>query len=432
MAGFSDWFSNQLLLAHSSPLLMVCFLVLSSWANLYHLCWLRLINPSDKPFDLGVTSASNRTVGFTFLIVSTLLKATWFGAWVQILVITWFCDRKWKPQRSSRDIMQVDLNIWQNAMESSRGRWIPYDEERRLRQCFYPACRGRLSDRAYHCRRLRRDLPVYDHYCTFLKAAVYLRTIKPYLYVAVFLPVDAVFSLAVSVFALANYQVPAVPFASSVVMGALLAMLVTLMLTYDRIWLLAFKNGIGPERTTPAWVLGFKYHERGETRLHLQLFQDRHPWDLGISENLHQVLGRHWWQWLFFWWQPERVSRYGKYGGRDLPYADWVIRYRTDFLMVPLVHVAIDDGPGASPSHGQARVHRRLQRSTRSSSHTSDAPAPVTPAPASPALPAPAAAPAPPAPAAAPAPPAPAPPAPAAARSGRRRFEFSFSGGSSQ
>ncbi|RYP05260.1 hypothetical protein DL764_003921 [Monosporascus ibericus] len=386
MAGFPAWLSNQKLFAHSSPFLMVCFLVLSPWANIYHLCWTRLINPSNKSFDFGVVSASNRTVGFTLLVMSTLLKATWFGAWVQILVITWFCDRKWKPQMSSRDIMQVDWNIWQDTMESSRGRWIPYEEG--------------------------RDLPVYDHYCAFLNAAVYLRTIKPYLYVAVFLQVDAVFSLAVSVFALANYQVPAVPFAISVIMEALLAMLGSLMLTYDRIWFLAFKNLVGPERLTPAWVLGFKYDERGETRLHLQRFEGRDPWDLGISENLHQVLGRHWWQWVFFWWQPERVFLYGRYRGRDLPYADWVIRYRTDFLMVPLVHAAIDDGSGASPSHGQAPVYRRLQRSTRSSSHTSDDSTPAAPTPAVPASPAPAL------------------PAPAAARSGRRRFEFSFSSNS--
>ncbi|RYP08185.1 hypothetical protein DL765_008885 [Monosporascus sp. GIB2] len=298
--------------------------------------------------------------------------------------------------------MQVDSHFWNDAMESSRGWWIPYEEERRPRRSIYPACRARLSDRVYHCTRLGRDLPVYDHYCTFLKAAVYLRTIKAYLYVAVFLPVDAVFSLAVSVYALARYQVPAAPFAGSVILGAILAMLVSLMLTYDRIWFLAFKNVIGPERLVGAWLLGFKYDERGETRLHLQTFEGRHPWDLGISENLHQVLGRYWWQWLFFWWQPERVSRYGKYAGRDLPYADWVIRYRTDFLMVvPLVHVAIDDG--AFPSHGDAPVHRRRQRSTRSSSHAEE------PAPASA---------------------APAPPAPAASRDGRRRFEFSFSSSS--
>ncbi|RYO96953.1 hypothetical protein DL766_001241 [Monosporascus sp. MC13-8B] len=328
MGGYPAWFSNQWLFAHSSPLLMVFFLVLSSWANLYHLCWRHLVHPLDTSVELGVQFSSNRAAGLALLIMSTLLKATWLGAWVQILVITWFCD------------------------------------------------------------------------------PVYLRTIKAYLYVAVFLPVDAVFSLAVSVYALANHQVPAAPFASSVIMGAILAMLVSLMLTYDRIWFLAFKNVIGPERLTRAWLLGFKYDERSETRLHLQTFEGRHPWDLGISENLHQVLGRHWWQWLFFWWQPERVSHYGKYAGRDLPYADWVIRYRTDFLMVPLVHVAIEDGPGAFPSHGQVvPVHRRRQRSTRSSTHAEE------PAPASA---------------------APAPAAPAAARDGRRRFEFSFSSSSSQ
>lgn len=108
----------------------------------------------------------------------------------------------------------------------------------------------------------------------------------------------------------------------------------------------------------------FKYELNGETRLHINQFDGKHPWDLGTAENLRQVFG-HWWQWPFFWWQPERVSRYGRYADRDLPYADWVTRYRTDFLMPPLTHVTIDES-GASSRHEQ-EPRRRQQRSSASS-----------------------------------------------------------------
>lgn len=110
----------------------------------------------------------------------------------------------------------------------------------------------------------------------------------------------------------------------------------------------------------------------GETRLHLAGFQGKNPWDLGAQENLRQVLGRQVWQWFFFWWQPERVSRYGQYGDRDLPYADFVLRHRTDFFMSPLTHVAIDDGFGvASSSHGQASTTRRRQQRSSAASRSS-------------------------------------------------------------
>lgn len=161
----------------------------------------------------------------------------------------------------------------------------------------------------------------------------------------------------------------------------------------------------------------FKYADsRGNTRLHLASFQGKNPWDLGIEENLRQVFGRQLWQWFLFWWQPERVSRYGQYGDRDLPYADFVVRHRTQLLMTPLTHVAIDDGfRVASPTHGQASTTRRRQQRSSAASHsslqhssdqrrsdrssTSHAEEPATPA---------------------------VPTAPAPAQPSRRRYEFSW------
>ena len=113
-----------------------------------------------------------------------------------------------------------------------------------------------------------------------------------------------------------------------------------------------------------SWFLVFKYQDRqnGETRLHIKDFKGPHPWDLGFAQNLRQVIGSRWWEWLFFWWQPERVRRYGHYSDMmDLPYADWVLRYRTEFLMPPLTGVVIDDS-GACPSPRQAASLRRQQQ----------------------------------------------------------------------
>lgn len=66
--------------------------------------------------------------------------------------------------------------------------------------------------------------------------------------------------------------------------------------------------------------------------------------------------------------QPERVSRYGKYGDRDLPYADFVVRHRTEFLMAPLTSVTVDDGSGTAasltPVEAAHTARRRQQRSS--------------------------------------------------------------------
>ncbi|RYP36708.1 hypothetical protein DL767_003270 [Monosporascus sp. MG133] len=365
-----------------SHIWIVLFLVFSAFSNLYYFCWLQLISSAPASlFTPDPTLASDRVLGLSLFVISAFLKATWVGAWVQTLVITWFCDRKWRPPRSSKNIMQVEPSNWNDARESEKGPWIPYDQDRRPRRGeVWGGCNLRISDRVYHCTRLGRCLPVYDHYCDFIKAAVYLRTIKAYLFVLVFLSLDAVFSIAIAIYALARYQLRFAPFAISVIVAALVVIGGVAYFTWDKIWLLACKNC---NRVDPEWHLVFKYDHNGQTRLHIQKFHGKHPWDLGIWENLHQVFGRYWWQWLFFWWQPERVSRYGRYADRDLPYADWVTRYRTDFLMAPLINVAVD-APGASPSHGQAPPHRQQQqvnrreqqRSSGSSAHHAEGSAP--------------------------------------------------------
>ncbi len=201
--------------------------------------------------------------------------------------------------------------------------------DRRPRYC-PKGCDFRLSDRVYHCTDLDICLPVYDHFCPFLQCVVYLRTIKLYLFVLIFLPVDCLMSVALSIFALAKFEEVVVPHVCMVMLGALMIIFVTYAWTYDKFWLLAGRNCTAPEKgNNREIILAFRYKNR-ETRrdmLHLERFVGRHPWDLGTWENLHQVLGRHWWQWFLFWVLPERVARYGRFGVCDLPFADWVVDY---------------------------------------------------------------------------------------------------------
>ncbi|EMR66896.1 hypothetical protein UCREL1_6102 [Eutypa lata UCREL1] len=319
-----------------SPIFLVAFLVFSSWAVLYKLCWLQLLVPADL-LGMGFDTADYRGIGIALLVMFAIIRITWVGAWVQILVITWFCDRKWKPSRTCKNIMQVDSMAWQDAEWSPfKGSWIPYEE------------------------------------------AVYLRTIKAYLYLLILLPLDVVLSFVVSAVALARYQTLVIHLTITVILSGFMIVPMVVFWTHDKFWLLACKNCTFPEkdisRTVPRlWTLVFKYADsRGNTRLHLASFQGKNPWDLGIEENLRQVFGRQLWQWFLFWWQPERVSRYGQYGDRDLPYADFVVRHRTQLLMTPLTHVAIDDGfRVASPTHGQASTTRRRQQRSSAASHSS-------------------------------------------------------------
>lgn len=163
-----------------SPIFLVAFLVFSSWAILYLVCWLQLIVPGGSiGLDLGMDMATigNRSLvsdqlpsflpyeiverylngslgilmqGIALLVMFAIIRITWVGAWVQILVITWckclptsesnltfiinpirnaVCDRKWKPSRTCKNIMQVDSMAWQDAEWSPfKGSWIPYEE----------------------------------------------------------------------------------------------------------------------------------------------------------------------------------------------------------------------------------------------------------------------------------------------------------------
>ena len=91
-------------------------------------------------------------------------------------------------------------------------------------------------------------LPVYDHFCTWLKAAVYLRTMKAYVYLLVFMPLDAVFSLIISTVAMSRYGVNVLPFTLSIIVSAMMVAFCSVNWTHQKLRLLAFHNCVNPER----------------------------------------------------------------------------------------------------------------------------------------------------------------------------------------
>lgn len=111
---------------------MVLFLVLSSWVNLYWFCWRQLINFS-LPAGIGLqleTETGGPFLGWLLLITLGVFRFTWVGAWVQMLVITWFFDRKWRPPTTCKNIMQLEVDSLWRTRESDRGPWLRYEESK--------------------------------------------------------------------------------------------------------------------------------------------------------------------------------------------------------------------------------------------------------------------------------------------------------------
>ncbi|KAI8634706.1 hypothetical protein F5Y19DRAFT_469765 [Xylariaceae sp. FL1651] len=309
------------------PFWLVLFLGFSTYSNDYRFAWKVLIRPGPFGYDFSVNA--NVPLGFAFLIVSTILKVYWFGSWVQCLVLTWLCDRKWVPNKSSKNsIRQVDDRVFPDLSSSDSIR--------------------------------------------FEEVTIYLRTIKLYLFTILFLTLDGLFTLVTSITALAWPHQPAVtPFVVSVMLAGIVIAYVagdTAHMQFDRL----LRRNVTAAEDKKLIHLAFKFRSpgpNGEWRL-----LPRHlinPWDLGFEGNWRQVLGQHWYQWLVPFWSPERVSRYGKYGGLgDLPWGQAVRDFQSDFLSAPLVGVSVGE-PGSSSTHvegpsrrGQARsdVSRRSQQ----------------------------------------------------------------------
>ncbi|KAI4601141.1 hypothetical protein KJ359_012328 [Pestalotiopsis sp. 9143b] len=237
------------------------------------------------------------------------------------------------------------------------------------------------SDRVYHDDRSGRCLPVFDHFCEWLCIAVYLRTMKPYLYVLALLPVDLFATSILIVVALTTSPMGTTParFFAIIALPVLLLAVVCAKSSLTQWKHIAFWNETRhqPRRELLAYKITF-LNDRHFSYIYET---EGNPWDLGQAENIRQVLGSKWWMWLLFFWQPERVAKYGRYKPAfDLPFSVNVLQMRGTILTyanepVPVARPTLSEAPtttraqgrrrasASSPSHGEGSSSRR--RNTR-------------------------------------------------------------------
>ncbi|KAI8633908.1 hypothetical protein F5Y19DRAFT_471166 [Xylariaceae sp. FL1651] len=361
---------------NGGPFWLIVYLGLAFFSINYCYCWAQLMvtRETEIGFDFQLAQSNWRT-GLALFIISIVLKAMWFGAWIQMLAHTWIWSRKWKPPTSpsNKTIMQIDPGLLGYGE-------LPFHELLTPRVC-PKGCRFEkkgnpeetyswLSDRAYHCTDLGRCLPVYDHYCKYLRAALYLHTQKAYINLNLWVLLDTLFTFVVSIVALASGHAPSVaPYIATVILAAMVIFAVARETLSDHFWRQTWRNITFAERHIRfkkgnPWCLAFKVRKHGsagEWILRLRSF-DSNPWDLGPRENLRHILGP-WWQWPFFWIQPERVSRYGNYAGWDLPFGNEVLKQRD--ALIGFTGVTIEE-PGPSTNQAEVSARRRQNRSSAS------------------------------------------------------------------
>lgn len=176
------------------------------------------------------------------------------------------------------------------------GQLVRWEPTRRLRVC--PICDRPSSDRVFHdSKRTGRCLPVFDHFCSWLLISVYLRTIKAYLSVNFWLPVDLT---ATSILFLGSSITPLGRIGWPFAVGLSVLIIALCFGAFFWAWTqwkhLALRNEVELEWRAPRkpTLLAFKVTLDGHDYAYFANFDDN-PWDLGPSENMHQVLGRNWW-----------------------------------------------------------------------------------------------------------------------------------------
>ncbi|KAF7514810.1 hypothetical protein G7054_g14983 [Neopestalotiopsis clavispora] len=293
------------------PLWLILYLGFSSFSVFYFYCHLFLLDqPEHAVFDFAPAPVyANPAAGWAITVFLAFLKFYWFGSWVMALTITHFMDRDWLPHTRCKTIMQGGTGF----PPRTTARWEP-----NVRPRICPRC-----------------LPIFDHYCPWLLVSVYSRTIKAYLYTLLFLFFDILGTFVVIVMALTTPSARSIgPFVATGVFALVVLIFGVFMWGPSQWWHLALNNEVYFEHRNPKQpkFLAFKVTQGGRDFLYFDDFVGN-PWDRGYMNNLRQVLGSSWWMWLMFWWQPERVARYGRYEPDiDLPFSDEIWAQRNQVI----------------------------------------------------------------------------------------------------
>lgn len=149
---------------------------------------------------------------------------------------------------------------------------------------------------------------------------VFLDTIKPYLLAILFMTLDAIIVLFISVFALTERSMGSYRVHGPVaILTALIIAYLSGSNAYKRWWHIACRNRVDPEmdhetRKFKKLRFAVELPARGEQDYFFGAYEDArrralNPWDLGTKENIRVALGG--WSCLLFWRQPARVREYG-------------------------------------------------------------------------------------------------------------------------
>lgn len=323
--------------------------------------------------------------------------------WVGLGVVrTWFLlcwaiavARSYSPKTrlsGRKSVQQSDIDTWRGYRPAR-----PSNNTQRLRFCKRncPARDEPLADRVYHCsyiqtlheKGLRRDacvhLPLYDHFCPWLRICVYLDTIKPYLLSILFLVLDATLVLITSIIAMSRHK------RSSAVVHApatFRAVAVVIFLAFSNLWFkfedLALRNVTLPEESQMedvGFCFAISLDRPHDHHAHTFASYIGNPWDLGWRKNLSQAFRERVWDCLLPWTQPPRVLHYAdRHQVTDFEMSDrfwdWVAEKRAEW-----------SGPAASRS--AATDHRRGADTAGASTHAGTSTVAFSPRSPSPSLP---------------------------------------------
>lgn len=339
----------------------------TTWAVIVHLAIFKWLWPSYIKVGFGYAPPS--PVGaWVFVALMVSLRLWWIGSWSTGYFRTLYPKRRRMPP-SPKMVMQSD-NLFEMSWVVS-GSSIPAVRARYCPRCQAP--RVWLGDRMYHCSHLVRQgreghLPMYDHFCSWLRVSVFLDTIKTHVLTIVGLTLDAVATLITSIYAMiTDRQSPTIVYGAACVFASLILLALVLLQAWSLVPDLTWRNQLSAETPGGGVKMALRIRMRDRDLFHFSVFPGN-PWDLGPWRNLTEALGPVW-QWLNFWYRPRRVFDYGKYpGGRsDLPMSDafrlWEIRVRE----------------GIERQSSGAGLRRRRDAATSSFSDPPDAGAEISP-----------------------------------------------------
>ncbi|RYP63988.1 hypothetical protein DL769_006814 [Monosporascus sp. CRB-8-3] len=328
-----DWWRFAFL--NFSWLWLILHTALSTYTLSYEYAWRRLMDPSIESH-IGLYHGSTYSLGLLIIVLPAVLKVAWISCWLPCLYYTWLRDRSWTSGSTTKIIMQANRNYGTSpsAPRDAAGN-LTVGVSGRPRTC--PKCHKRCGDRVYHEDQSNRCLPLFDHFCRFMMISVYLRTIKLYLYMLIFLPLDLIVTLAFA--SLATSQSTgrsALMFCVPIICASPVLIEVVIENAIAQWYLLAWKNQLHGEGRSVTLVFKVRVrHQR--TILHCKQYDNMNPWDLGYKENIKQALGETWLVRLCPWIPPARVRNYFKNPGRatDFIFREEVWNDQRSFINAP-------------------------------------------------------------------------------------------------